>query len=125
MVVETKGLREEGERLFLPHNGGELELLHRVYGPGTYTDVGEKIEQDGLKRPTMVETASFVHFAFISDNKSSREIRDIIKVQPINQNKLITKFCHDEFLGQKTDVCCANVAGQRDGIFVFAILFRR
>jgi len=82
-IIETKiqGLSvEEGRtKLTAIHNNKDLTFLHPAYGPDTYANVGAKIEQNGLAKPTMAETASLVHAAFNSDDKYSNEIRDIMK----------------------------------------------
>lgn len=70
MITKTDdGLRVKKKRtnLVVSHDGKNLMFLHPPYGPNTYVNVGLEIENDGLAKPTMAETASLVHRAFISD----------------------------------------------------------
>ena len=71
---------EEGRtKLHSSHNGERLTFLHPPFGPNNYAVVGQKIEQAGLRRPPMAETASLVYNAFNSDDKYSQEIKDIME----------------------------------------------
>lgn len=71
-------LGEQGNKLVVPHNGGELTFLHPPYGPGTYANVGLSIVQGKLRRPTMAETASLVNAASNSDG-AGKGIQDIMR----------------------------------------------
>ena len=77
--LRVEEVEEQRTKLFVPHSGGELTFLHPAYGPGTYANVGLAIVQDGLKRPSMEETASLVHAAFNAGDKYSTEIKDIMQ----------------------------------------------
>lgn len=71
-----EGLRTE---LTVSHNNNDLTFLHPAYGPDTYANVGLQIDQNGLARPTMAQTASLVHTAFNSNDRYSNEIKHIMK----------------------------------------------
>lgn len=79
--TKNQSLRvKEGRTLLTTdHNGEELTFAHPHYGPGTYAQVGEQIQKEGLARPTMAQTVSLVHTAFNSDDKYSKEIKDIMR----------------------------------------------
>ena len=82
MAKENKLRVEEREgkrtRLTVNHQGKDLVFLYPSYGPDTYANVALQIEQNGLARPTMAETASLVHTAFNSEDRYSNEIKNII-----------------------------------------------
>ena len=62
------------------HNGQDLTFVHPFYGPNTYSQIGEQIQEVGLSRPTMAHTSSLVHAAFNSDDdKYSKKIKDILR----------------------------------------------
>jgi len=81
MKTETQnaGLDYEVGRTLLKPRGTNLTFAHPGYGPNTYANVKEAIEQAGLKPATMAETASLVHAAFNSDNEYSKEISGIVR----------------------------------------------
>ena len=70
----------EGRTLLtVDHNGQDLTFVYPSFGPGNYSDVGKQIQQAGLEKPTMAHTSSLVHAAFNSDDKYSKEIKDILR----------------------------------------------
>ena len=77
MATLAQSLRvEEGRtKLITTHNNKDLTFLYPSYGPDTCIKVGAGIEQGGLLKPTMAETASLAHSAFNSDDKYSKEIK--------------------------------------------------
>tara|TARA_Y100000310_G_scaffold339280_1_gene431512 strand:- start:19860 stop:20570 length:711 start_codon:yes stop_codon:yes gene_type:complete len=79
--TQNKGLTvEEGRtKLHSTHNGERLTFVHPEYGPNTYANVGQQIQEAGLRKPTMAETASLVYDAFNSDDKYSKGIRETMK----------------------------------------------
>ena len=77
--TQNKGLDYEVGRTLLRPRGSDLTFIHPSYGPDTYANVKEAIEQDNLRTPTMAETVSLVHAAFNSENPYSQEIRDLMK----------------------------------------------
>lgn len=81
MTTQTQnaGLDYEVERILLKPKGTNLTFVHPNYGPNTYANVKEQIEEDNLRPATMAETASLVHAAFNSDDRYSDEIRKIMK----------------------------------------------
>ncbi len=72
-------VKEGRTQLVATHQNKDLTFLHPAYGPDTYANVKEAIEQDNLKPATMAETASLVHSAFNSDDEYSEEIKQIMK----------------------------------------------
>lgn len=80
-TTKSKGMKviEGRTKLIVPHRDKELAFMHPSYGRSDYFSIKEEIETDGLRTPTMSETASLVHTAFNSDDKYSDEIRKIMK----------------------------------------------
>ena len=72
-------IKEGRTELIVNHNGEDLTFIHPSYGPNDYANVGNSIEQAGLRRPTMAETASLVYTTFNSDDKYSKEIKDLME----------------------------------------------
>ncbi len=68
--------KETMAELTVPHNGRKLTFLHLAYGPNTYANVAQAIEQEGLHQPTMAEITSLVYAALNSGDRYSQEIRD-------------------------------------------------
>ena len=63
--------------LIVPHAGGELSFQHPVF-KGTYGNVAEQIDKDGLKRPNSPKTASLVYGAW--KNSEGEKESEIIKI---------------------------------------------
>lgn len=83
-LTQNKGLRIKEPviprtELISTYQGKDLVFLHPAYGPDAYINVGNQIETDGLAKPNMAQTASLIYDAFNSDNKYSKEIRDIME----------------------------------------------
>ncbi|MBI2671085.1 hypothetical protein HYX18_03870, partial [Candidatus Woesearchaeota archaeon] len=72
-------VKEGRTELTTDHDGRDLTFVVPSYGPNTYAGVRDLIEKDGLKTPTMAETASLVCTAFNSDDKYSNEIKQLMK----------------------------------------------
>ena len=79
--TQTKELRVEEARtkLIAEHRGEDLTFLHPSYGPDTYFNVRDSIQNAGLSLPTMAETASLVYTAFNSEDKYSKEVKQILQ----------------------------------------------
>ena|SRR3989344_1210506 len=63
----------------VPHRGDVITFIYDKHGPDTYSNVAESITNAGLDRPTMAETASFIHPAFQNDEKEFAEIKELMK----------------------------------------------
>jgi len=61
----------------IPHEGNEITFQHPTFR-GTYGNVAEQIDNDGLKRPNSEETASLVYDAF--QNSKGEYESEIIKI---------------------------------------------
>ena len=72
-------IKEGRTELTTFHNTSDLTFIHPAYGPDTYANVGTAIEQAGLARSTMAQTASLVYAAFNSSGRYSDEIKEIMK----------------------------------------------
>jgi len=80
MKTEKNQLRiEEGTKLTVEHNGEDLTFIYSSYGLNTYADLGAKIEQDNLSRPTFPQTTSLIYTAFNSEDKYSKNIKRIME----------------------------------------------
>ena len=79
--TKNKELRviEERIKLGIPYDDPKLFFAYPAYGPNTYAQVGELITKANLIKPTMADTVDLVHAAFHSDDKYSKEIREIMK----------------------------------------------
>lgn len=77
-----KGLRAKEGRteLYAEHEGKDITFIYPAKGPGTFAQVGEQIDSDGLIRPTMAQTASLAYAAWQNPkDKYSSEVIDVIK----------------------------------------------
>lgn len=64
----------------IPHEGKTITFIYKQHGPDTYAEVARSIDKEGLARPTMAETASLVHQAFLArDEPEFSKIIDIMK----------------------------------------------
>ena len=67
----------------VPHGKDKLTFAYPAKGPGIYAQVAEDIDQDGLARPTLAETASILHPGFCDEQAMQEpefaEIRKLIK----------------------------------------------
>ncbi|MEK6936552.1 MAG: hypothetical protein AABW58_00610, partial [Nanoarchaeota archaeon] len=83
MKTQTDEMRvEEGRtKLTVTHNGEDLTFIHPYFGPGTYSEVGNLIDQakPKLLKPTLAQTASLVNTAFNSKDRYSQEIVGLMK----------------------------------------------
>ena len=52
----------------VPHNDGSITFEYEKHVSGNYFNVRNSIEKEGLSMPTMAETVSFIHPAFMSAN---------------------------------------------------------
>ena len=86
--LRIKEVKEGRTELTVKHNGQDLTFIHPAYGPDTYATVGRLIEENGLIRPTMAQTASLVHtvfdryediYDFAYDNEYAINIRKIMR----------------------------------------------
>ena len=50
----------------VPHEGSNITFGCKLHGPDSYACVGMSILMDGLARPTMAQTASLLHAAYLS-----------------------------------------------------------
>ena len=64
-------------KMKVPHEGGKLSFQHPAF-KGTYGNVAEQIDKEGLKRPNSSETASLVYDAW--KNKDEKDLQEIIKI---------------------------------------------
>ena len=63
----------------IPHEGNEIAFQYPAFR-GTYGNVAEQIDKEGLKRPTSPETASLIHYAFQNPKgQYESEIIDILR----------------------------------------------
>jgi hypothetical protein len=74
--TQTESLRVKEGRTELSTKG--RTFIHPAYR-GTFAQLGEAINADGLQRPTMADTADLVHTAYNSNDKYSNEIKGIMK----------------------------------------------
>jgi len=79
-------------QLIVPHNGRELTFLYPAYGPSAYDVVGSIIGGNNLKRPTMEETASFLHTASDLGGMHSEKI-----IEPIRDYTWSEKYSGKEW----------------------------
>ena len=79
MKTNQLKVKEGRTELTLVHNGENLTFIYPCFGPDTYANVNDLIEEAKLERPTMSQTASLVHAAFNSDDKYSTEIKELLK----------------------------------------------
>jgi len=72
-------VKEGRTELSIDYEGKDLVFLYPAFGPGTYAQVKELIETAELGNPTMAQTASLVQAAFSSEDKYSKEIKEIMR----------------------------------------------
>ena len=65
--------------LTVNHNNQDLTFIYPSFGPNTYANVQNEIEQAKLKTSTMSQTASLVDSAFNSKDRYSQEIQKLLK----------------------------------------------
>ncbi len=80
-VLEDSGIRAKGRhRFYVPHLDGEIEFAYPAKGPDDFSKVRYYLKQDGLRMPTMAQTASLVYAAWQNPKeKFSRKIIDVLK----------------------------------------------
>jgi len=78
MTNKTLRVKEGKTELTTEHNGKDLTFLYPPYGPGIYNSIKAGILKDGLSLPSMAKTASLLHTAYNSDDKYSKEIKQIM-----------------------------------------------
>ena len=61
-------VKEGKTELTVDHEGKDLTFLHPSYGPDTYFDIRDQIQNAGLSLPTMAENASYARTAFNSED---------------------------------------------------------
>ena len=74
-------IKEGKTYLTVPHAGGELSFQYPAF-KGTYGNIGEQIDEAGLKRPNSPKTASLVYDAW--QNKEGKYESEIISILKIN-----------------------------------------
>ena len=83
-MTQTKTLTERME-LTTTHEGEERTFY--LFGPGDYNDLGNQIEEAGMKRASMGEVILSAHEAFKENSRYSKEKQDKIK-EILKQNWL-------------------------------------
>jgi hypothetical protein len=79
MKQEQYGRLERQEtKIRVPHRGGELTVIH-PFLRGNYFNLAKKIDDRGLKRPTMAETASLVKYGYANSDDIAENIRETMK----------------------------------------------
>ena len=72
-------VKEGRTELTIDHNNEDLTFIYPSFGPNTYANVQNEIEQAKLEKPTIAQTASLVNSAFNSNDKYSQEIQKLLK----------------------------------------------
>jgi len=67
-MITQYAIRKGRIEIDVPHNEDKLTFIYPAKGPGTYTQVAEAIDQEGLARPTLAETASILYPGFCDEN---------------------------------------------------------
>jgi hypothetical protein len=79
MTNKQLTIKEGRTELTVDPEGKDLTFMHPSYGPDTYFNVRDEIQNVGLGLPTMADKASLVHAAYNSEDKYSKEIQVLMK----------------------------------------------
>ena len=80
----------------VPHNNNNITFVYEKYGPDTYAGVAESIEKADLARPTMAETASLVHQAFLNDKEPEFD-----NIRETMENRWLWAFTRSRYFPNK------------------------
>ena len=73
-------IRRGRPEINVPNSGGFITFLYDKYGPDTYANVQNSIEQEGLEAPTIAQTTSLLHQMYYSELKDTKEeIREYLR----------------------------------------------
>jgi hypothetical protein len=80
--TQTKSyeIRRGRTEIDVPHKDSTITFVYEKQGPDNYVGVAESIDNSGLARPTMAETASLVYQAFLAKEEPEfLDIKDMMK----------------------------------------------
>jgi len=77
-------IRRGRPEINVPNSGGFITFLYDKYGPDTYANVQNSIEQEGLEAPTIAQTTSLLHQMYYSELKDTKEAKDVRELMKRN-----------------------------------------
>ena len=85
MKEQNYSIRKGSTEIDVSHKDSNLTFVHPAYGPNTYLNIKQLIENDEMDTPTFSETVSLIYPAFVNDKeKKVEEFNDIKKIMKDN-----------------------------------------